>query len=163
MSQLPNSSQPSWLQDVLGACSLAEQAPLERRLVVFLAALAAETVRLIGAESDESGEALIYATICLRALFADPHVAPSDEEFDQWSCRVQIMLILESLQRRGYVHVAYDDCAVDPFTSDARIRVVGTWPESLRKPEGSLLSGVNYFFSLTTILSPDQRQLLFGS
>ena len=25
------------------------------------------------------------------------------------------------------------------------------------------LSGVNYFFSLTTIISPDQRQLLFDS
>ena len=112
MSQAPNSSRPPWLQGIFSACALAEQAPLERRLVVFLEALATETVRLIGAESDESGEPLIYATICLRALFTDPHVAPSasDEEFDQWCSRVQIMLIMESLQRRGYVRVAYEDC-----------------------------------------------------
>src|SRR6266581_3021364 len=119
MSQAPNSSRPAWLQDIFSACALAEQAPLERRLIIFLEALATETVRLIGAESDESGEALIYATICLRALFTGPHVAPTDEEFDQWSSRVHIMLIMESLQRRGYVRVAYEDCAVDRFTSDA--------------------------------------------
>jgi hypothetical protein len=135
VSQAPNSSRPSWLQDIFSACALAEQAPIERRLIVFLEALATETVRLIGVESDESGEALIYATICLRALFTDPHVAFSDEEFDQWSSRVHIMLIMESLQRRGYVHVSYEDCAVDPFTSDAPIRIIGTWPESLRKSQ----------------------------
>jgi len=28
---------------------------------------------------------------------------------------------------------------------------------------GELLSGVNYFFSLTTLISPYQRQLLFDS
>ncbi len=86
----------------------------------------------------QSGEALIYATICLRALFTGPHVAPTDEEFDQWSSRVHIMLIMESLQRRGYVRVAYEDCAVDRFTSDAPMRVIGTWAESLRKLERSV-------------------------
>lgn len=138
MSPAANCSQSPWLHDIFGACALAEQAPIERRLIVFLQALATETVRLIGAESDESGEALIYATICLRALFTDPNVTLSDEEFDRWSSRVHIMLIMESLQRRGYVHVAYEDCVGDPFKCDASIRVIGTWPESLRNPERSL-------------------------
>jgi hypothetical protein len=138
MSQAPNSSPPSWLQDILSASALAGQAPIERRLTIFLEALATETVRLICAESGESGEALIYATIWLRALFTNSHVAFSDEEFDQWSSRVHIMVIMESLQRRGYVHVAYEDCAGDPVTSDAPIQVIGTWPESFRKSERSL-------------------------
>jgi hypothetical protein len=57
---------------------------------------------------------------------------------DQWSSRVYIMVTMESLQRRGYVHVAYEDCAVDPFTPHAAIRVISTWAESFRKPERSL-------------------------
>jgi hypothetical protein len=47
MSQASNSSRPSWLQDIISAFALAEQAPLERRLTIFLAKLATETVRLI--------------------------------------------------------------------------------------------------------------------
>ena len=100
MSQAPNSSRPSWLQDIFSACALAEQAPLERRLTIFLAALATETARLIFAESDESGEALMYAAISLHALFTGPNVVAAEEELDQWSSRVQVMLIMESLQRR---------------------------------------------------------------
>jgi hypothetical protein len=68
MSQAPNPSRPSWSQDILGAFALAEQAPLEGRLEVFLPALTTETVRLIVAESDESGEALMCAATYLRSL-----------------------------------------------------------------------------------------------
>jgi len=48
MSQLemaPNTSGAWWSQNILGACALAQQAPLDRRLAVFLAALATETIR----------------------------------------------------------------------------------------------------------------------
>ncbi len=135
MSQLemaPNTSGAWWSQNILGACALAQQAPIDRRLAVFLAALATETVRLIGTESDESGEALMYTAIYLRALLTSPDVVPSDEEFDEWSSRVQVMLIMESLQRRGYVHVAYDDPVTDPLACDALPQVIGTWPASLQ-------------------------------
>ena len=85
MSQLemaPSTGGAWCWQNILGACALAQQAPFERRLAVFLAALATETVRLIGTESDEGGEALIYAAICLRALFTGPDVVASEEELD---------------------------------------------------------------------------------
>jgi hypothetical protein len=47
-----------------------------------------------------------------------------------------------------------------------RQRVTGWHPlqlAALAEPIKALLSGVNYFFALTTIISPDQRQLLFDS
>ena len=135
MSQLemaPNTGGAWWSQNILGACALAQQAPLERRLAVFLAALATETVRLIGTESDEGGEALIYAAIGLRVLFTGPDVIASEEELDQWSSRVQVMLIMESLQRRGFVHVAYEDPVTDPLGCDALPQVIGRWPASLQ-------------------------------
>ena len=68
---------------------------------------------------------MAYATICLRALFSDPGVTPSDEELDQWTPWVQVMLILESLQRRGYVDVDYGDSAPDSL-ADAPIRLLVT-------------------------------------
>ena len=46
--------------------------------------------------------------------------------------------------------------------SDVNMRR-GTYPFQKRPPLTPGLSGVNYFFALTTIISPGQRQLLFSS
>ena len=119
----------------LYACAQAEQAPPERRLVVFLGALATETLGLVGTESHEGFEAVIHAAICLRAMFTGSRIAASDEELDEWGSRIRVVLIMESLQRRGYLQVDYEDSVMDPFSSDAPIRAIGTRPESLRKPE----------------------------
>jgi hypothetical protein len=123
---------PPWARDISNALASAKEAPPEQRLVMFLAALSAEMLRLAGAESDEAGEVVAYATICLRGLFSDPGVTPSDEELDRWTPRVHVMLILESLQRRGYVYVNYGDSALDPLAADAPIRLISTWAEAPR-------------------------------
>ncbi len=71
---------PPWARDISNALASAKEAPPEQRLVMFLAPLSAETLRLAGAESEEAGEVVAYATICLRGLFSDPGVTSSDEE-----------------------------------------------------------------------------------
>jgi hypothetical protein len=43
----------------------------------------------------------LYATACLYALFNDSSTAVSDDDLDRLTPCVQVMLILESLQRRG--------------------------------------------------------------
>jgi hypothetical protein len=121
-----------WAEDIAGAFASAKEIPPERRLVVFLAALSLETLRLAGAESDEGGEAVTYAAICLLALFTDTTVAPSDRELHRWSSHTRVMLILEFLQRRGYLRVDYGN-ALDPLGSQAAIRIIGTWPDSISK------------------------------
>ena len=119
MSQLemaPNTSGAWWSQNILGACALASAtSPNRSSLGSFPGRAGHRNNPLIGTESDESGEALMYAAIYLRSLLTSPDVVPSDEEFDEWSSRVQVMLIMESLQRRGYVHVVYEDPVTDPL------------------------------------------------
>ncbi len=126
-------SRPTWAQDTSRALASAKRAAPERRLAVFLAALSSETLRLAGAESEEAGELLALATIGLRGVFTDSNAPQPEEELDRWSSRVYVMLILQSLERRGYVRVDYDADALDPLTSDAPIRVIGTWAEVLGK------------------------------
>jgi len=121
---------PPWARDISNALASAKEAPPEQRLVMFLAPLSAETLRLAGAESEEAGEVVAYATICLHGLFSDPGVTSSDEELDRWTSRVHVMLIVESLQRRSYVRVDYGDSALDPLAADAPIRLIGTWGRS---------------------------------
>ena len=72
-----SSSPPQWAQDISRALASARQTSPERALVVFLAALSAETLRLAAAESEAAGEILAFATICLRSLFIDSSVTPS--------------------------------------------------------------------------------------
>ena len=76
MTDESSGSPPPWAQGISRALASARQASPERRLVVFLAALSTETLRLAGSESGESGEALAFTTICLRGLFADSSVTP---------------------------------------------------------------------------------------
>ena len=128
-------SPPQWAQDISRALASAREASPEHRLVVFLAGLSIETLRLAGAESDEAGEVLTLATICLWGLFTESSVTPSEDELDRWTLRVHVMLILESLQRRGYVRVDYGAGALDPLASDAGIQIIGTWAEAVRKPK----------------------------
>ena len=92
----------------------------------FPATLSAETLRLAVFETTEAaGEALAYATACISALFNDSSTAASDDDFlDRLTPRVSVMLILEGLQRRGYVRVDYGD-ALDPMALEARIQMVG--------------------------------------
>ncbi len=101
-------------------------------LVACLGELTVETLRLAGAETDEGGEATSYAAVCLRALFTDSTVVASDEELYRWHCRVCLMLILEFLQRHGYLRVDYGD-VLDRLASEAAIQVTGTWPDSISK------------------------------
>ena len=140
MTDESSGSPPPWAQDISRALASARQASPERRLVVFLAALSTETLRLAGSESGESGEALAFTTICLRGLFADSSVTPSEDELDSWTLRVHVMLILESLQRRGYVRVDYGAGALDPLASDAGIQIIGTWAEAVRSQRTQLKS-----------------------
>ena len=68
---------------------------------------------------------MAYAAACISALFNDPSTAASDDDFlDRLTPRVYVMLILEGLQRRGYVRVDYGD-ALDPMALEARIQMVG--------------------------------------
>ena len=91
----------------------------------FLATLSAETFRLAASETAEAaGEVLAYATACISALFNDSSTAASDDDLDRLTPRVYVMLILEGLQRRGYVRVDYGD-ALDPMALEARIQMVG--------------------------------------
>ena len=126
LGEAPNVSQPWWAQDIWNACVLAEQAPTEQRLVVFLGGLNAETLRLVGTDSPEGFEAVIHAAICLRAMFTGSRIAASDEELDEWGSRIRVILITESLQRQGYVQVDYTNSVTDPLSLDAPIRVNGT-------------------------------------
>jgi hypothetical protein len=133
LDEAPNLSQPWWAQDIWNACVLAEQAPPERRLVVFLGGLTAETLRLVGADSPEGFEAVIHAAICLRVMFTGSPIAASDEELDEWGSRIRVILITESLQRQGYVQVDYTNSVMDPLSFDLPYEL--TWPESLQKVE----------------------------
>jgi len=91
----------------------------------FLATLSAETFRLAASETAEAvGVGLAYATSCISALFNDSSTAASDDDLDRLTPRVYVMLILEGLQRRGYVRVDYGD-ALDPMALEARIQMVG--------------------------------------
>src|SRR5881296_3648865 len=75
---------PPWARDISNALASAKEAPPEQRLVMFLVALSAETLRLACAESDESGEAVAYAAICLRELYRPTQaLTPSEEELDR--------------------------------------------------------------------------------
>src|SRR5229473_2990182 len=69
-------------------------------------------------EASRTGAAaagLAYATACISALFNDSSTAASDDDFlDRLTPRVYVMLILEGLQRRGYVRVDWGD-ALDPM------------------------------------------------
>src|SRR5204863_7465548 len=112
-------------QDISNAFALSTQTKPERRVQAFLATLSSETLRLAVSESaEEAGEVLAYATACLNALFNDSSTAVSDDDLDRLTSRVYVMLILESLQRRGYVRVDYGD-ALDPMALEARIQIIG--------------------------------------
>ena len=125
MSEFEGGSPPSWFQDISNAFASSRQTTPERRLQAFLATLSSETLRLAVSESAEkAGEVLAYATTCLHALFYDSSTAVSDDDLDRLTPRVHVMLILESLQRRGYVHVDYGD-ALDPMALDARVQIIG--------------------------------------
>jgi hypothetical protein len=119
MSEFEEGSPPDWFQDISNAFASSRQTPPERRLQTFLATLSSETLRLAASESpEETGEVLAYATACIHALFNDPSAAVSDNHLDRLTPRVHVMLILESLQRRGYVRVDYGD-ALDPMALGA--------------------------------------------
>ena len=125
MSEFEEGSPPDWFQDISNAFALSTQTQPERRLQAFLATLSSETLRLAGSESmEQAGEVLAYATACLNALFNDSSTAVSDDDLDQLTPRVHVMLVLESLQRRGYVRVDWGD-ALDPMALDARIQIIG--------------------------------------
>ena len=126
MSEFEEGWPPAWFHDISSAFALSKQTTPERRLQAFLATLSAETLRLAVFETTEAaGEALAYATACISALFNDSSTAASDDDFlDRLTPRVSVMLILEGLQRRGYVRVDYGD-ALDPMALEARIQMVG--------------------------------------
>ncbi len=127
----PNVCYPWWAHNILSAAALAGRVPVDRRLIVFLNELGSETLRLAGSESEEGGEVVAFATVCFRALFTGPDVTDSDDELDEWTAPVQAMLIMESLERRGYLHVAYGDSIPDPLNSDVPVRVIETRLESV--------------------------------
>src|SRR5713101_2184610 len=115
MSECAQEWPPVWFHDMSSALALSKQAEPERRLQDFLATLWAETLRLAVFETTEAaGEALAYASACISALFNDSSTAASDDALDRLTPRVQVMLILEGLQRRGYVGVDWGD-ALDPM------------------------------------------------
>ena len=120
MSEFAQEWPPVWFHHISSALALSKQAEPERRLQDFLATLWAETLRLAVFETTEAaGEALVYATACISALFNDPSTAASDDDFlDRLTPRVYVMLILEGLQRRGYVRVDWGD-ALDPMAMGA--------------------------------------------
>jgi hypothetical protein len=127
MSQLRSGPEPQWSEDIATAFAAARQVALERCLGVFLAAVSANTLRLIAYEFEGFGEALMQATICVRALLTRDPSVPSDEDVEKWSSRVQLFLILESLERRGFIHVDYGECSNDPLNAEPIIRVIGEW------------------------------------
>ena len=120
MSEFAQEWPPVWFHDISSALALSKQAEPERRLQDFLATLSAETLRLAVFETTEAaGEALAYATACISALFNDSSAVASDDDFlDRLTPRVSVMLILEGLQRRGYVGVDWGD-ALDPMAMGA--------------------------------------------
>jgi|SRR6266566_1731332 len=125
MSEFEEGWPPAWFHDISSAFALSKQTTPERRLQAFLATLSAETLRLAASETAEAaGEVLAYATACISALFNDSSTAASDDDLDRLTPRVYVMLILEGLQRRGYVRVDYGD-ALDPMALEARIQMVG--------------------------------------
>ena len=99
MSEFAQEWPPVWFHDISSALALSKQAEPERRLQAFLATLWAETLRLAVFETTEAaGEALVYATACISALFNDSSTAASDDDFlDRLTPRVYVMLILEGL------------------------------------------------------------------
>jgi hypothetical protein len=125
MSEFEEGLPPTWVRDIQNVFALSTQSTPERRLQAFLATLSSETLRLAASESaEEAGQVLAYATACLNALFNDSSTAVSDVDLDRLTPLVHVMLILESLQRRGYVRVDWGD-ALDPMALDARIQIVG--------------------------------------
>src|SRR5229473_7553891 len=125
MSQFDLGWRPDWFRDISSALAVSKQAAPERRLQAFLATLSAETLRLAVSEAAEpAGEVLAYATACIYALFNDSSTAASEDDLDRLTPRVHVMLILESLQRRGYVRVDWG-APLDPMALDARIQIVG--------------------------------------
>ena len=126
MSQLPtgpSDSEPKWKEDISIAFAAARQVTSERRLSVFLAAVSGDTLRLIVSELEEFGEALTHATICVRVLLTGDSNIPSEEELDRWSSRVHLFLILESLERRGFIHVDHVGSG-DSFFAEPIIRII---------------------------------------
>ena len=75
MSAFAEGSRPDWFQDIANAFASSRQTTRERRLQAFLATL--------------------------YALFNDSSTAVSDDDLDRLTPRVPVMLILESLPRRG--------------------------------------------------------------
>src|SRR5262245_43882650 len=125
----PLGSEQTWIDNISRAFAEATKIAPERRLAVFLAALSAKTLRLVVSESAGYGEVLTHATICVRALLTDGASPPSDGEVQRWSSRVQLFLILESLERRGFLRVDYSELARDPLTAEPFIHVVRGWME----------------------------------
>ncbi len=124
MSKFEQGWPPAWFHDISSAFALSKQAAPERRLQAFLATLSAETLRLAVSEAAEpGGEVLAYATACIYALFNDSSTAASEDDLDRLTPRVHVMLILESLQRRGYVRVDWG-APLDPMALDARIQII---------------------------------------
>src|SRR5260370_39679607 len=124
MSEFEQGWPPAWFHDISSAFALSKQAARERRLQAFLATLSAETLRLAVSEAAEpGGEVLAYATACIYALFNDSSTAASEDDLDRLTPRVHVMLILESLQRRGYVRVDWG-APLDPMALDARIQII---------------------------------------
>ena len=127
----PSDSEVKWTEDVSTAFTAAMQVAFERRLPVFLTALSTETLRLFASESKDWGEALTKATICVRALLTGDSSIPSEEDLHRWSARVQLLLILESLERRGILPIDHREVVHDPLSGEPLIQIIGRRTELL--------------------------------
>lgn len=127
----PTGSEPNSSEDISSAFAAARHVASERRLAVFLKALSSNTLRLSAYDSEECREALTQATISVWALLTSASNIPSEEEVNRWSPRVHLLLILESLERGGFIQVDHGEIGHKPLSAEPLIRVIGKWTELL--------------------------------